>query len=76
MAYAAINNPTCDADGTRRGWTEAVIEAGTRSLHVSYHPDADLDGPFKAFCHDDQEMIVLKGWLIDDITAIADWQEG
>ena len=56
---------TCDADCTRAGWIEAEIELGMYNLHISHAPGADIDGAFAAFCHDDQEMIRINGWLIE-----------
>jgi len=60
-----MTNQTCDNDCTQLGWTEALIEMGTYSLHVSYPPETDLDDCFRAFCHDEQEMIRINGWLIE-----------
>lgn len=56
---------TCDNDCTRAGWTEALVEMGPYSLHLSHDPEADLDGTFLAFDHDEQEMIRVNGWLIE-----------
>lgn len=61
---------TCDADCTRAGWTEALIEIGFHSLHVSFPPETDLDDRFKAFCHDEQEMLVINGWQIEQVTYL------
>lgn len=65
-------NPVSDNCCTRMGWIEAFAApySGTE-LHISYPPEADLDDTFKAFCHDEQEMIIIKGWLteINPITA-------
>jgi len=58
---------TCDNDCTMAGWIESIIHLGEYDLHVSYDPDTDIDGAFHAFCHDEQEMIAINGWLIDDI---------
>lgn len=63
-------NPTCDNDCTRMGWQEAIIETGLYSLHISHPMDADLDGSFRAFCHDEQEMLTISGWLMSDYTLI------
>lgn len=61
---------TCDADCTRAGWVEALIEMGPYSLHISRAPDADTDSTFAAFCHDEQEMIRVNGWLIESYSRI------
>jgi len=58
---------TCDNDCTMAGWIESIIHIGEYDLHVSYDPEEDMDGTFHAFCHDEQEMIAINGWLIDDI---------
>jgi len=34
-------------------------------LHVSVAPSADLDGEVRAFCHDDQKMINISGWMAE-----------
>jgi hypothetical protein len=65
-----IVRPTCDADCTRLGWTEAFISSGAQELHISHHPEADLEDAFMAFCHDEQEMIRVKGWLIAEYEQI------
>ena len=65
-----MTNPSTDNECTLRGWTEAVIETGFHSLHVSYSPDAEIDDAFMAFCHDDQEMIRVNGWLIESLELI------
>jgi hypothetical protein len=65
-------NPTCDADCTDLGWTEALIDIGMTTLHVSHPSEADLDGAFKAFCHDSQEMLRINGWLMEHYELIAE----
>lgn len=62
--------PTCDNECTRLGWTEALIEMGAHSLHVSHAPDAETDGAFAAFCHDGQEMIQINGWMIESYEVV------
>jgi len=62
--------PTSDNCCTRMGWTEVLISASCFDLHVSVKPGTDLDGAFKAFCHDHQELIIINGWLADDITEV------
>ncbi|MAO21353.1 MAG: hypothetical protein CMJ25_11445 [Phycisphaerae bacterium] len=54
--------PTTDNCCTRLGWIEYMVSAGSFCMHVSVDPDADLDGWFDAFCHDDQAMIAISGW--------------
>lgn len=63
---------TCDADCTRAGWKEVLIYGEGAELHVSHHPGADLEGRFRAFCHDEQEIIWLNGWLIESIEPIGE----
>lgn len=52
-----------DACCTRAGWIQYLASWGVVELHVSVAPDADLDGEVRAFCHDDQKMISINGWL-------------
>lgn len=54
-----------DADCTRAGWIEYFANHACSELHVSVPPDADLDDTVRAFCHDEQEMILIKGWLVE-----------
>ena len=54
---------TCDADCTRAGWVEYIAQSDGYDLHLSVNKDADLDGTSTAFCHDEQEMILINGWL-------------
>jgi hypothetical protein len=68
-------HPTCDNDCTRMGWIEAIMTNGTQDLHVSYPPETDLDDEFRAFCHDEQEMIRVKGWQIEGIWTGDDLAE-
>jgi hypothetical protein len=65
-------HPKTDNECTARGWTEAVIESGMSTLHVSFPEDTDLDDEFLAFCHDEQEMIRVKGWMIEDVDYITE----
>ena len=64
--------PKTDNYCTEMGWRELEINLGGHCLHVSAMPDADIDSAFPAFCHDEQEMIVVNGWLIDDYWEIED----
>ena len=59
--------PRTDNCCTRMGWDEYMIEMGGYDLHVSVEPNTDTDGTFKAFCHDEQEVITINGWSIDSI---------
>ena len=61
---------TCDNDCTRAGWIESIIHIGEYDLHVSYEPTADLADNFLAFCHDEQEMLKINGWLIEEVELI------
>lgn len=64
-------HPQTDACCTRMGWIEYLADADGFDLHISAHPDADLDGTFLAFDHDEQEMIKINGWLFtfDEVAA-------
>lgn len=62
---------TCDNDCTLAGWTEALVTDGATEIHISFHPDADLEGEFWAFCHDEQEMIRVSGWHIVDTEILS-----
>ena len=64
--------PVSDACCTRMGWIEALIDDGRQELHISHAPEADLEGRFPAFCHDEQEMIRVSGWLIASYERITD----
>ena len=56
--------PQSDNCCTRMGWIEYMVCAGASDIHVSVEPDADIDGLFRAFSHDDQGMIVISGWTV------------
>ena len=56
---------TSDACCTRAEWTEFLAYHGAHELHVSVAPGADLDGDVRAFCHDDQKMINISGWMAE-----------
>lgn len=52
---------TCPAN-----WTRYYGETPTGlQLDISVAPDTDLDGQFNAWCHDEDEMIRVNGWLWD-----------
>lgn len=36
--------------------------ASAVDLHISVEPDTDLDSRFKAYDHDEDEMIMVNGW--------------
>jgi hypothetical protein len=57
-------NPATDNTCLTLGWVEYAADAGGYDLHISVDPDADLDGEFIAFCHDEQEMITVNGWMV------------
>jgi len=59
-----------DNECAEMGWIEAMADLGPYSLHFSHAPEADLDGTFKAFCHDEQEMIRINGWLMEDYERV------
>jgi hypothetical protein len=55
--------PTTDNECTMLGWTELMLDSDCVELHISVPQGTDLDGTFLAFCHDEQEMIKVNGWL-------------
>ena len=54
-----------DNECTMQGWVEYIATSGAYELHVSVHPDDDIANRVYAFCHDEQEMIVIAGHLFD-----------
>jgi len=64
--------PRTDNCCTEMGWRELEIEIGGSNLHISCPPDTNLDNHFVAFCHDEQEIIAICGWLIDELEEIED----
>lgn len=47
-----------------KGYTvEYYAEGGCESLHVMVKPDTNLDGSFKAYCLDTDEIIRINGWM-------------
>lgn len=60
MAYENSDNGAHMA-----GYTVEYLAKSGRcvDLHISVKRSADLDGTFKAFCHDTQEYITVNGWL-------------
>lgn len=59
------SEPKCDNCCHLLGWLEYEAVSGEHDLHVSIAPGSDLDGTVRAFCHDEQEMITLNGWLFE-----------
>jgi hypothetical protein len=59
-----------------QGFTRAVIaDSGRETLTLLIKPDADLDGCFDAWDTDEQEFIVVNGWLFtveDDDSTESD----
>ena len=48
-----------------KDWQRYSIEMSNGAmLDVSAPADVDIDGEFKAYCHDEQEMIRISGWHI------------
>ena len=50
--------------------TQAYVSLGGYDLHISHAVDAEIDGEFEAFCHDEQETITINGWLIDSYDEV------
>lgn len=59
MAYAESDNGAVLAGYT----VEYLADCDAHSMHISVRPDADLDGTFRAFDHDNQEYVHINGWL-------------
>ena len=63
--------PSTDNECTEAGWIEALISFDNgQDLHISHEREADLDDRFPAFCHDEQEMIRVSGWLMTSYETI------
>jgi len=62
--------PSCDAECTRFGWVEAMIDYQDTTLHVSHSERADLDDRFLAFDHDIQAPIRIRGWMMDNYERV------
>lgn len=71
MQTKPINYPTCDNECIKLGWVEAIVSYRDQELHISHAPMADLDDSFTAFCHDEQEIIMINGWLISNYEVIT-----
>lgn len=64
MKLADVKHITSDNGAVLAGFTcEVIASSDLCDLHISHRPDADLDGRFLAFCHDEQEMLYVNGWL-------------
>ena len=44
---------------------EIYADGGGFCLHLMVAPDADLDGEFGAWCLDENEPLIICGWLFD-----------
>lgn len=57
--------PKTDNCCTQLGWKEYELSNDEYGicLRVSVPNDTDLQGEFVAFCHDEQKMIDVEGWL-------------
>lgn len=67
MQYTDTDNGAAIAGFTN----QYMAECDGHDLHISVKPETDMDGRFKAFCHDTQEYINLQGWLFS-FEPIAD----
>lgn len=55
---------TSDNGAVLAGYTlELMGYADGMDIHISVEPDTDLDDRFRAFDHDEQEMIMVNGWM-------------
>lgn len=50
--------------GAPEGWVRYDLSCRDGDLDVSVEPDADLDGTFAAYCHDDGSMLIVHGWNV------------
>ena len=69
-ARQTMKMPKTDNDCTELGWREYLVYMGEYELHVSICPCCDLDGTFRAFCHDEQELLNINGWLVTEFMAL------
>ena len=73
MSHDAIRDHAALIGFTRKIW----VSDGSTDLTLYVHPDADLDGRFKAICADEGDMLAVNGWLmcdcedVDDVAAAA-----
>lgn len=65
-----MKKPKTDNCCTELGWIEYIIYIGNDDLHVSICPCCDTDGTFRAFDHDEQELISINGWLVDEFMVV------
>lgn len=57
-----------DNTAVRLGFTEhKLIDIGGSSFAALCHPETDFDGRFKCFDTDNQEWIIVNGWMADNI---------
>lgn len=50
------------------GFTRSVLLEGEgASFAALIKPDTDLDGTFEAFDTDNQEWLMISGWLLDNV---------
>ena len=54
---------TCPASMTQR----IFADSDHHTLDCMVEPGTDLEGSFKAWCNDEQEMLTVNGWLFDPI---------
>lgn len=63
---------TQEEKAAAKGYTRHVILSGEGAVfEAMIEPDADQDGAFTCFDIDNQEWIVVSGWLIDSIEDVA-----
>lgn len=71
LQLKAPNHPRNDNGASRLGFTvHKLIEIGGSSFAALCHPDTDFDGRFKCFDTDNQEWLLVNGWLADSIEDV------
>ena len=65
-----MEKPQTDNCCTLLGWTEYTATIGFYDLHFSVAPETDLNDTFTAFCHDEQELLKINGWNLENIEEI------
>lgn len=69
MRLNAPNHPHCDNGAVMLGFTvHKTIDIGGSEFAALCHPETDFDGRFKCFDTDNQEWLLVNGWLADSIT--------
>lgn len=48
-----------------------IIDSGDTTLDVMVDPASDRDGGFQAWCNDEQELIFIRGWMIENEETVA-----